>query len=195
MKVDATPPKKKEWVLTPEAFQKLLAALDPDENRAAEQYEALRQRLVRFFEWRGIEYAEDQADETLNRVARKLDEGEEIKNVGGYAGGVARLVLLEALKEQEKRKAAYDELPTSELPDEVDHEDEIRLKCFETCLQELPADARKLILDYYDDDQGSKIERRKRMAEGLGLPMNALRNRALRIRNKLEGCITDCTGA
>lgn len=47
-----SPSQKKDWVLTPEAFAGLLAALDPDEARAAEEYEAVRRRLLRLFQWR-----------------------------------------------------------------------------------------------------------------------------------------------
>ncbi len=64
---------KKNWVLTPEAFAKLLAAFAPDSNEeAGAKYEAARARLVKLFQWRGIFDAEEAADETLNRVARKI---------------------------------------------------------------------------------------------------------------------------
>src|SRR5256885_4134102 len=69
--------------LTGEAFSKLLARLDPDRERAGEKYEDLRRTLIRFFEWRGAPFPEEQTDETFNRVARKLDEGIGIKNIGG----------------------------------------------------------------------------------------------------------------
>ena len=75
--------------LTSEAFTKLLARLDPDRERAGEKYEDLRRTLIKFFEWRGAPFPEEQTDETFNRVARKLDEGIEIKNIGGYCYEVA----------------------------------------------------------------------------------------------------------
>lgn len=190
-----SPSPKKGWTLTPEAFAGLLAALDPDEARAAEEYEAVRRRLVRLFQWRGVEFAEDYADETINRVARKLAEGEHIQNLSGYFGGVARLVLLEAHKERERERAAFDRLPepVTEAATEPD-EGEARLRCFESCMQSLDAPTRTLILEYYDDTGGARINRRKRLAAELGLEMNALRNRALRVRDRLERCIGECLG-
>lgn len=189
-------PQKKAWVLTPEAFARLLAAFDPDESKAAEEYEAARRRLVRLFQWRGVEFAEDCADETLNRVARKLEEGESIQNLSGYIGGVARLVLLEAYKERERERAAVESLPPPVVearPDEEHEEGEARLGCFQSCIGSLPEETRGLILEYYDEEGGStRIERRKRLAAALGLEMNALRNRALRVRERLERCIGAC---
>ena len=188
------PSQKKGWTLTPEAFAGLLKALAPDdESRAAEEYEAVRRRLVRLFQWRGVELAEDYADETINRVARKLSEGERIQNLSGYFGGVARLVLLEAHKERERERAAFDQLPApvSEAPADVD-EGEARVGCFESCMGSLDAPTRTLILEYYDEAGGRRIERRKRLAAELGLEMNALRNRALRVRDRLERCISEC---
>lgn len=187
----SSPPQKKGWVLTPEAFAGLLAALDPDESRAAEEYEAVRRRLVRLFQWRGVEFAEDYADETINRVARKLQEGERIRNLSGYVGGVARLVLLEAHKERER--AAFDRLPPPVVEAEAEtDEGEGRVRCFESCMGGLDPETRTLILEYYDDAGGARIEKRRRLAAALGLEMNALRNRALRLRDRLERCIREC---
>src|SRR2546429_4063786 len=90
-----------EWSLTRQAFDKLLAAFSPDADEGAKQYEALRTRLIRFFEWRSISLADDRADEVLNRVARRIDEGQQVNNVAAYAYRVAYLVFLEALKEPE----------------------------------------------------------------------------------------------
>src|SRR5688572_21938576 len=62
---------KKGWVITREAFDRMLAELHPDIERAGEQYEKIRQKLVKLFEWRGCPHAEECADETFNRVAKK----------------------------------------------------------------------------------------------------------------------------
>ena len=104
------PGRKKEWVLTREAFDKLLTCLDPDRERAGIRYEIVRLKLVKFFEWRGCESPEDQADETINRVARRIDEGEVINNLESYFLGVARLLLLESEKRRAKERAAVAEL-------------------------------------------------------------------------------------
>ena len=96
--------------LTTQAFTRLLERLGDDEEQAAKKYEDLRHTLIRFFEWRGAPFPEEHADETFNRLARKLDEGVEIRNIGEYAYTVARLVWLEALKGSHKRLAPLDEI-------------------------------------------------------------------------------------
>src|SRR5215216_8153127 len=88
--MQAAPAPRRKWALTQEAFDKLLTALGEDQESAAEKYLEIRSNLVRFFEWRGCPFPEDHADETINRVARRLFEGEQIENPSGYCMGVAR---------------------------------------------------------------------------------------------------------
>ena len=65
------------------------------------------------------------------------------------------------------------------------------LPILQACLQSLGADSAAFILEYYGADTGAKrIERRQRMAESSGVSVNALRNRALRIRLALEKCVS-----
>jgi DNA-directed RNA polymerase specialized sigma24 family protein len=92
----------KDWALTEQAFARFLACLDPDPALAGEKYEALREALVKFLDWRGALFPDELVDEAFNRWS-------------------------------------------------------------------IPA-----------------------MAERLGIPLNALRSRTQRIRNKLERCIMRC---
>src|SRR5262245_29135467 len=78
---------RRKWTLTQEAFDKLLATLDEDRERAGEIYLEIRSNLVRFFEWRGCPFPEDHADETFNRVAKRAEE-EKILNPSSYCIGV-----------------------------------------------------------------------------------------------------------
>src|SRR5262245_36996143 len=87
------------WVLSQNAWDTLLARLGPDEHAAAVEYERLRERLVKYFEWHGSIASEDHADTVLTRIARKVEEGEKILNIRGYALGVARFVLKETAAE------------------------------------------------------------------------------------------------
>src|SRR6185503_11175891 len=75
---------KPKYVPTPEAFDKLLALFSFDRDEAGKIYEELRIRLIRFFEWRGCGSADTLADQTFDRVMRKIDEGEEIENPKGF---------------------------------------------------------------------------------------------------------------
>src|SRR5215813_1021582 len=89
---------RQKWALTQQAWDGLLLALGPDRDEAGEKYIEIRTNLTRFFEWRGCPFPEDHADETINRMAKRVAEGEEILNPAGYAMGVARLVVLEIVK-------------------------------------------------------------------------------------------------
>jgi RNA polymerase sigma factor (sigma-70 family) len=182
-------PQKIKWELTSEALAKFLACLDQDAERAGVRYESIRLALIKFFDWRGAPFPEELADESLNRVIRKVDEGESPRDMPTYCHGVARLVLLESLKRPESRRADIEELDQVAAPEQEIEQDE-RLARFARCLSELSAESRQLILQYYQDERRSKINNRLSLAERLGIPLNALRSRAQRIRDKLEECVT-----
>lgn len=190
--VDGSASLKKEWVLTQAAFDQLLSRLDADRERAGVRYEVVRSKLVKFFEWRGCASPDALADETLNRVARKIDGGEVIHNLNSYFYGVARMLFMETLKEREKEQQALDRLPTQAPTGEDCGETDSQLECFERCLGSLPADSRELITEYYQEEKGAKIDRRRVLAGKLGIPLNALRIRAHRIRARLEQCVDGC---
>jgi DNA-directed RNA polymerase specialized sigma24 family protein len=182
--------------LTERTLAKLLDALDADRDLAGERYEHLRRTLVRFFEWRGAPFPEEHCDETLDRIARRLAEGLEIRNIEGYAYVVARLVFLETLKGPESRRAELEPAGLVAPADGADdtEEDERRLACLDRCLQGLPADVRELIVEYYRGDRRGRIEARRAQAERLGIRSEALANRAQRVRDKLEQCVNRCLG-
>jgi DNA-directed RNA polymerase specialized sigma24 family protein len=189
---------KARWHPSPVAFDRFLAALDTDRTRAGERYEQIRSRLLRFFEWRGTRFPDEHADDTLNRVMRKLEEGEDLRDAGTYCYGVARLVLLEALKEQERRDEALDrfQVVAAQRPIEADEAnvDEERLGCLETCMNGLPAAQRSLIVEYYGNSEGERIRARRSLAQRLGIGMNALRIRAHRLSDTLQRCVGACVG-
>lgn len=174
-----------------EALERLLRLLDPDPTRAAEEYVKIRMRLTRLFEWRGARFPEDLVDETISRVARRLDEGIEIHSDDPYRYfcGVAHLVFKEVLRERRRERKLRDPAnwPEATVPEE-DLEDP-RMDVLQECLDALPADQRDLVLDYHQGEGRERIENRRVIAERLGVPLNALRIRVHRIRVKLEECV------
>ena len=182
---------KQRWVLTGEALERLLDRLDADPQRAGERYEHLRRGLIRFFDWRGSQQSETDADKTIDRVAKKLDEGATIDEVYSYAIGVARLVLLESFRSQVKEHRTSEPFVLPAV-DEKDQESEQRVNCFEECLAKLPTHKRELIVRYYQEDKRTKSNSRQHLAEQLGIPISRLRIQAHRIRERLEACIHDC---
>jgi DNA-directed RNA polymerase specialized sigma24 family protein len=175
-----------DWELTEEAFAKFLACLDPDPACAGEKYEALREELVKFLDWRGAPFPEELVDETFNCVTRKLEEGETIRDLPAYCYGVMRLVLLQWLKHPGNKQVGLEELSSIAIP-EPDVTD-VHLECLRHCLRRLRAEDRELIIEYYRKEGQRKIDHRASMAERLGIRPSALHSRAQRIRIKLERC-------
>ncbi len=173
----------RRWSLTPEAFDRLLGQLGPEPESAAREYEAIRRRLIDFFDWRGVLAPEALADETLDRVARKLDEGEAVENLRAYCYGVAKRVLLEWDKRQAREAVALRDLPA---PGRGEPEAEERVACLERGLRQLPAADRELIVEYYRGEGKAHLPGRKALADRLGITYATLKTRAHRIRTRLE---------
>jgi RNA polymerase sigma factor (sigma-70 family) len=179
-------PTRQKWALTQTAFDRLLACLDSDRDIAAERYLRLRRNLVRLFEWRGCSTPDDYADDTINRCARKIQEGEEIRDLATYSIGVARMLLREMCRDRFRQARSLDEIPEPCARSEMKSDLEPRVEALRLSLQELSHDDRFLILNYYKGDTSDKIKNRKMLSERLGVGASTLRMRALRIREKLQ---------
>ena len=179
------------WSLSAGAFERLLIALDVDRDAAGAQYERVRSRLVKFFDVRRCPAPEDYADETLNRLARKLEEGAQIRDLPTFAVGVARLVLKESFKHAAKYRSSDAAIDVADPAEPAG--DQQPIECLDHCLTRLTTPERDIILEYYQGDKQTRIAHRRRLSERLSLPMNALRIRAFRIREQLETCVRKCT--
>ena len=174
-----------EWVLTQEDFDRLLAWLDPDRERAGRKYEEIRLRLMKLFASRGCGETDLLADEAINRVARRLPEllDTYVGDPASYFCGVAHRVHLEYLRRKPPAPP-----PPARPAEEVERE----YACLESCMAGLAADSRELVLQYYTEEKQARIEHRKELARRLGINLNALRIRAFRIRAALQQCVEDC---
>lgn len=181
---------REKWILTQEAFDKLLHALDGESERAGNVYQETRSNLIRFFEWRGCPFPEDHADETINRVAKRISEGEQIRELTKYFFGVARLVCLEIQKERARELRALNRVAEWETSYAASAEP--RLDCLRLCLKSISPDQRNLITGYYQGDKRKKIRNRQNLSEQLQIPIGTLRMRALRVREQLELCVEKC---
>jgi RNA polymerase sigma factor (sigma-70 family) len=180
------------WSITQEAFDRFLSSLSDDREQAGLEYERVRGRLVLYFQCRGIASPEDHADETINRVARKLALGEEVRDVTTYVFGVARLLLREATRKQERQLPLPETAAQPDSGPRENEEMEIQLACLRACLERLPPNNREIITQYYQEEKRAKINLRQALAERLGIPLNTLRVRACRIRDALQDCVTAC---
>jgi DNA-directed RNA polymerase specialized sigma24 family protein len=174
------------WRLTPAAFERLLGVLDNDRERAAIAYEQFRTRIAGLLRWWGASNPDDLADQTLDRVARKLEEGATVPpgSVGAYVRGVARMVFYESARDGRARRNAV--APPAEDRTDV----EARHACLDRCLSDLDGGERSLVLRYYE--HGRKEEMRRGLARELGVSLTALRIRMHRLRQRLELCVTGC---
>lgn len=190
---------KKGLTVTPAAFQRLLDWLDQGSNSDGRRYLDMRQRLLSYFDRKGCHAPEDLADETLNRVARRLEEEGAIESdaPARYCYITARFVFMEHLREIKRADFAVDQmrrLGRNEelLMNEAAAEKELRHGCLDRCTAKLDPTHRELITRYYVGQERMKIENRRALADSLGITMNALSIRACRIRDKLEACVREC---
>ena len=183
---NAMSPAKQLRTLQKTDFDRLLAWLDPNPDRAGELYEEIRWRLIVILAARGCFTAEELADETIDRVARRVVDIEEtyVGDKSIYFLGVMNNVHHEYLRRP----------PVPRLIETRDdsHPIEQTHVCLERCLAKLAPHARQIIEQYYSAEKREKINLRKRIAARLGISSNNLRLRALRIRSKLQVCIERC---
>jgi DNA-directed RNA polymerase specialized sigma24 family protein len=194
---------KEERRLNQRAFGRLLEWLDDGVDSGGNTYLEMRRRLVSYFDRRNRLSADELADETLSRVATVLARDGAIATTppARYCYAVARFVLLEDVRRTRRHvrlddsRIADTRAATAVEADEGLGIRDRRFECLDRCLQELKAEQREFIVEYYRDSGRQKIERRRDMAKRLGISMNALGIRALRIRNVLEQRVEACETA
>ena len=179
-------PAKKLHTIRQEEFDRLLRWLDPEPERAGLIYEKIRWRLIAILASRGCTSSEELADETIDRVARRVAdiEASYVGDKAIYFLGVMNNVHHEYLK-----RPVMPRLP--EPDNDVETKEKTHL-CLDKCLEKLTSKSRRMIEQYYAENKRAKIDLRKRIAAELGIGLSTLRLRALRIRDKLQTCIQQC---
>jgi DNA-directed RNA polymerase specialized sigma24 family protein len=176
----------KNWSLSQEDFDALLAWLDSDRGQAGIKYEQIRSSLIKIFTGRGCTDAEELADETINRVIRRIkDIQDEFKgDPARYFFGVAKMVYMEYLRRKPPQPPSIPPPDTARV--------ELEYRCLERCIERLNEEDRALLLREYGSKGRTQAERRKALADELGITLNALRIRVFRIRAALKECIEKC---
>jgi RNA polymerase sigma factor (sigma-70 family) len=201
---DRTVERRRAWTLTADAFQRLLRWLDGGADSDGYSYVEMRGRLKGYFARKGCRGPDDLADETLTRVARRLEEEDitDAETPARYCYIVARFVFLEHLRETKSHRMAEHHpavaAPAQFASPNPDAEEagvrENLLLCLDKCLQALDPLNHRIITCYYIGSERVKIDNRRQLAESLGLTQNALAIRASRIRKRLEACVRRCSG-
>ena len=193
--------------LTAESWADLYDFLDPGrQDKAGPDRDAVaearcldvRRKLVCFFAARGCSDAEDLAVDTLLRVAGKCRDVDcrGFADRTGYFYGVARNVLHEWQRHsaadvgmRESFQAEFLRLP---IPDPRAWADtELAHRYLALCLAALTGRARALILSYYQEERGAKIEHHKAIAGEFGKSVNSLRIEVHRVRKAVRECLFD----
>jgi DNA-directed RNA polymerase specialized sigma24 family protein len=196
---------RREWTLTQDSLQRLLNWLDGGASSDGYAYLEIRRRLRDYFARKNCRTADDLADETLTRVARRLEE-EGIaltETPARYCYIVARFVFLEHFRDAKSHQIVAHvpgniplQPPAWSVGDAIEAADarEKRLASLDTCLQGLDPLNRRIITRYYIGSERAKIDNRRELAASLGLSLNALTIRASRIRKRLEACVKRAMG-
>ena len=178
-----------------ESFEEILAWLNPVREVAATMYVQLRHDLAKIFSFRGCTDPEGLTDEVFDRVAKRIDEVRPtyVGDPRLYFRAVANNLVKEDLKKA-KTKISLEESefrePTTTESDEDDAED--MEECLRSCLQQLSAENRKLIVEYFVKEKQAKIDHRSELAQQFGISVENLRVKVYRIRVSLQACIERC---
>lgn len=180
---------KKNREINPEAFEKMLLWLDEDRDIAGLKYEAIRLRLIKIFDYRQCTNSEELSDIVFDRVLQKLDENAVADSADPalYFYKVACHIYRENL-----RKPVSVEV-TDDIAAEADEENfDPYYECLKKCLENLSAEHRKLIVNYYEEEKHEKVTHHRQLAKSFGVKLNILHLRAYRIRKRLQKCVLQC---
>lgn len=184
--------------ISPDNFRMLLNWLDPDARAAAAKYETIRARLIRIFFGRGCHEAETLADVTFDRVTAKAAElsTSYVGDPGLYFYGVANNVHHEWLRRQKRmNEAGSIVIESIQAPSDETAEADADYSCLEKCLAELSEPLRNMIVEYYREEKGERIRRRREQANRMGISIGALQIKTSRVRSTLLSCIKECLAA
>ena len=187
------PKQGKRWEPSSETFEKLLSLLHADRDQAGTEYELLRVRLITYFERRACPVADWLTDEVLNRLMRRLEEGEHILEPMHYAYGIAKWIWVEYQKKSQREASSLDELPPipvewlGEWMEQTDAQ-QWQARLYD-CLNELPEEDRYLLLQYLCQEEMKNKEARKALADAMQLSALALRLRVHRFKARLAECL------
>lgn len=189
---------KKNWLITSESFARLLEWIDDGVDSDGKKYLDLRRKLVAYFDRKNSLSPDDLADETLTRVARRIEEEGKIETEAPakFCYITARFVFLESLRDKKNKNVSIDEIKADQITaNDASEEKNLKekmLACLEKCVGELDETNRELIVKYYYGAERIKIKNRRVLADKIGISSNALTIRACRIRDKLEKCVGKC---
>lgn len=178
-----------------DAFARFLKFLSTDEETAARTYTRMHEKLVGFFNLRGISDPVSAADETIDRAIIKIEAGTPVSDVQKYCSGIARNIALERLRQAERETSAFHNFIES-IQNSSDEQVERIYGLLKPCFEQLSAEEQTLLLAYCRIIQGrARAEHRRQLAVDMQTTVLALRMRVTRLRNNLTDCVKKLSNA
>ncbi|MEQ1764157.1 MAG: hypothetical protein ABL984_13575 [Pyrinomonadaceae bacterium] len=179
--------------LTPKGFENLLALFSEDREEAGEKYEAARAGLHRYFRFKGCSDSASLADETMDRVAAKLEtmDGKIEANPIAFLLGFASNIVLEYRRSVAKEIEYHENLHSPRAPIEKDRKED-EGNCLNECLARLPEKDRDTLVVYYTARGAEKQRRRDMLCKRLGCSVGALYTQIHRLKLTVRECLNDC---
>ena len=172
-------------------FTALLAFLCPeDPDEANHHYLRLHQKLTGYFRLKGMSDPIHDADDALDRAAKKIVEGVPIPDIDRFCMGIARKVVLERLRHKKREESAFVQFLADSHSDNTETLLDRITNLMKPCFEKLPSQDRDLLNSYCKIPPGhSRAEHRRKLAESLKSTIAALRIRVTRLRRGLEDCV------
>lgn len=177
-----------------ESFDTLLDWLSNDRDEAGARFEQIRDGLIRYFRLKGCHEPELLADETMNRVIRRIDELD-LKTGASPTSifyGFASKVFLEYIRTEKNRSIQIDETFESVFVQTVPPSSDAAIDCLRECMNDLDLVDGKLIVEYYSEEKQAKFELRRQIAAQNEIAMGTLHTRIHRIKGTLRPCVEKC---
>lgn len=180
---------RKPQSVNPEALAQFLALLSPDEGEACRLYIRLHERLVGFFNLKGISDPHTAADDTIDRAMLKISAGAPVPDVGKYCMGIARNLAKEKFRTSRRESVAFQTF-VEDIQADSDEQVERIYQILKPCFDRLEEGDRKLLVAYCQIMRGrARSEHRRRLAETMTTTVLALRMRVTRLRSALADCV------
>jgi hypothetical protein len=172
-----------------EALARFLESMSPDAEEAGRLYIRLHEKLVGFFNMKGISDPASAADETIDRAARKIVAGADVPDAAKYCLGIARNIAKEKYRSSQRESSTFIKF-IGDFADSADEQVERIYLVLKPCFEQLAADEQNLLMAYCQIIRGrARAEHRRQLAESMQTTVLALRMRVTRLRDSLTDCV------
>lgn len=177
-----------------ENFDKLLDWLSHNRDEAGVRFEQIRGGLIRFFRLKGCHDPELLADESMNRVIKRIDTLDLMTGASPTSifYGFANKVFFEYLRSEKQRTVQLSDSFERVFTGTGQPSSDPAIDCLRQCMNGLNVLDGRLIVEYYSEDKQAKFEVRRQIARQKEMAMGALHTKIHRIKGILRPCVEKC---